>query len=111
MLVIRAMVAAANADHEIDEIERRRIFEKADFMGLSDADRRIVHAEFDRPLSIPAIAREVDGDATLGRQVYLACLLALDLDTPAERMFLERLAAALGMPPSEVQELHEQAEL
>lgn len=111
LTIMRAMVAAANADHEIDEHERRRIFEKAEFMGLSDSDRRLVHAEFERPHSVAAIAREVGGDAALSRQVYLAALLVVDLDTQCERMFLTRLAIALGLPPSEVQELHEQGEL
>ena len=111
LLVVRAMVAAANADHHIDDSERQRILSKAEFLGLDDAERRVLHAEFDRPTSIAALAREAAHDAGLSRQVYLASLLTLDLDTDEERRYLARLAEALRIPPSEVRELHEQAEL
>lgn len=110
-MVLRAMVAAANADHRIEEDERRRILSKAEFFGLSDEERRFLHAEFDRPSSIQALVREVNGDVGLSRQVYLGSLLAIDVDTDAERFYLQQLAEALGIPESEIRELHEQAEL
>lgn len=110
-LLVRAMIAAANADHQIDEQERARVLSSAEFYGLNDSDRRLLHAEFDHPASIATIARDVADDATLGRQVYLVSLLALELDNEPERLYLSRLASALGIPPSEVRELHEQAEL
>jgi len=111
LLVVRAMIAAANADHHIDDDERRSILAKFDALGLGDDERRFVHHELEQPITIAALAREVAGNATLSRQVYLASLLATDVDTEAERQYFARLAQALAMPPSEVRELEERARL
>lgn len=111
LLVVRAMIAAANADHHIDDDERRSILAKFDALGLGDEERRFVHHELEQPITIAALAREVGSNATLSRQVYLASVLATDVDTEAERQYFARLAQALSMPPSEVRELEERAKL
>ncbi len=110
LLILRAMVTAANADHRIDDEERRRILAKVETLGIDDQQRRLLHQEFDRPTPLHALAREVGNDATLSRQVYLASLLAIDPDTEAEKYYLQQLAEALGIPPSEVRELEEKAD-
>lgn len=111
LLLLRAMVAAANADHHIDEEERRRIFSKAEFHGLSSEEQRFLDREFDRPTSISGLVRAVQGDHALARQVYIVSLLAVDLDTDAERFYFQQLAEALGLSEADVRELHARAEL
>lgn len=109
LLIVRAMIAAANADHHIDDDERRSILAKFEALGLGDDERRFVHHELDQPITIAALAREVGGNASLSRQVYLASLLVTQVDTEAERQYFARLAQALAIPPSEVRELEEKA--
>ena len=110
LLLIRAMIAAANADHHIDAEERRRILGKSEFIGLSAEQRQFLDTEFDRPSTIAALAREVGQDAELARQVYVMSLLAIDLDDDAERAYLARLAQALQLPVETVAEVHRLAQ-
>jgi uncharacterized membrane protein YebE (DUF533 family) len=110
LLLIRAMIAAANADHHIDAEERRRILGKSEFIGLSGEQRQFLETEFDRPSTISALAREVGQDADLARQVYVMSLLAIDLDDDAERAYLARLAQALQLPVETVAEVHRLAQ-
>ncbi len=52
-----------------------------------------------------ALLAEVDGPQT-AVEVYGASLLAIEVDTPAERDYLRRLAQALQLDPATVQRLH-----
>ncbi len=95
-MLIRAMIAAAQADHRIDDEERRRIVEAVADAGLGDAERRWVEAEMERPVDLPSLVAAAS-TPELARQVYLASRLAIDVDAPSEEHYLNRLAAALGL--------------
>jgi len=43
-------------------------------------------------------------------EIYLASLLAIDVDTAAEKSYLSMLAARLNLPPELVTELNRQVE-
>ena len=104
LLLVRAMIAAANADHEIDEEERGRILRGLDATGLGDEERQFILAEIESPTSIGALASQAS-TRELARQVFLASLMAIDVDTAAEENYLARLAKALELDESEIQEL------
>ncbi|RMF74826.1 MAG: DUF533 domain-containing protein [Acidobacteria bacterium] len=107
-LLVRAMIAAAAADGTVDEHERRRIVEHVHRAGGDDADLARVAGWLARPPTIDELVRDVGGRAALAPQVYAAACLAIDVDTPAERDYLARLAAALGLSRETIEEIHEQ---
>jgi uncharacterized membrane protein YebE (DUF533 family) len=113
VLLIRAMVAAANADGVIDETERGRIMAKLDAARLSIEERRFMAEELNHPRTAEEIAARVRaadvGGAELARQVYLVSLLAVEVDTPQEYAYLENLAGLLGLDAAEVDNLHQTA--
>jgi uncharacterized membrane protein YebE (DUF533 family) len=98
LLLIRAMIAAANADGEISEEERRTVLAQVDEAGGSVDERRAVEAELSRPATLDQVVAQVN-DPETAQQVYLASRLAIDRETPAERAYLQYLAARLGIDP------------
>ena len=94
-LLVRAMVAAARADGHIDDAERLKIQQYLTEQGQSDAARWI-DAELARPLDPQALAREVT-DMEQATEVYLASLLAVEVDHFMERGYLDELARALKL--------------
>jgi len=98
LLLIRGMIAAAAADGSLDAEERGAIARQLDAAGLTVAERDLVLADLDRPASPEALAADA-ADPLLGAQLYAAAAaIAADV-TPAERVFLDRLAAALHLAP------------
>ena len=106
-LLIRVMVAAANADMRIDEQERTRILGKIEESGANQAAREFVEREMRQPMSIDDIARQVTGP-DVAAQVYAAALAAIDVDKAMERRFLQTLAQRTGLDAEIVGEIHDQ---
>ena len=98
------MIAAANADHHVDEAERARIVEALEAAEASAEDRAYVLRELESPASMAQLAAQATTPELAG-EVYMASLMAIDLDTEAERNYLQRLAARLGLPDERVREL------
>jgi len=97
MLLIRAMIAAANADGEIAPDERRRIESKLDQAGAGADERAVLERELQNPLSVDQIVRQVHDQET-AEQVYLASRIAMNPDTAAEKAYLDFLASRLNIP-------------
>lgn len=95
-VLIRAMIAAANADHNIDEVERQKILAKIDENGLSEPERQFLIKEMDSPLEIQSIAQQVNSQ-DVAEQVYLVSIIAMFVDSEAEKNYLKRLARALNL--------------
>jgi len=96
VLLIRAMIAAANADGVLDDTERMRILAQLEGTGLSDEEKDFLFAEFGAPRSLEEIAAAVDGQVAAA-QVFTVSLMAVDADTPEEREYLEALRLALNL--------------
>jgi uncharacterized membrane protein YebE (DUF533 family) len=96
ILLIRAMIASANADHNIDEQERQKIVAKMAESGLSTDDRGFLENELANPLELRSLIEQIN-TPELAEQVYVASLLAVDLDSDAERNYLRRLAKGLNL--------------
>lgn len=97
LLLIRAMIAAAKADGAIDAEEQRRIIGKLKEAGADANALAFVEQEIAHPSSIDTLVAEVPDQMTAA-QVYMASLFAIDVDTPAEKAYLARLAERLGLP-------------
>lgn len=105
-LALRAMIAAAKADGQVDAAEMDRILGQLKPDQMSEGERRFVLDELNKPLDVAAIAREARTPAQAA-EVYAASLLAIDIDTEHEREYLRSLAAALRLDPGVVAFLHQ----
>jgi uncharacterized membrane protein YebE (DUF533 family) len=107
-LIIKAMVAAANADGKVDDEELSTIKHKILEMHLSDADAQRLEKIIDSPLSAQELGRLVGGDV-VAAEVYLAARLLIDEHSSlAEKMFLEDLVVALQLSHELCAELDKQ---
>jgi len=104
-LALQAMIAAAKADGQIDQDEMNRILGRLDADDVTDAERRFVLDEIRKPLDPADLAKDVRNHAQAA-EVYAASLLAIDIDSEAERAYLRNLAAALRLDPGVVSFLH-----
>ncbi|WP_372394727.1 DUF533 domain-containing protein [Azospirillum sp. HJ39] len=96
LLLIRAMIAAANADGRISPDEQRRILDSLDAAQAEPEDRRIVEAELRAPRPLDEIVRDVH-DPETAEQVYLASELAVRGGSEVDRQYLAYLASRLGL--------------
>jgi len=96
-VIVKAMLNAAKADGQIDQKEIKRILGKLQEGGLTEEEKRFFLAEVEKPGDLRSIAASAGGDIELGAQVYAASLLAIEVDTEAERSYLKQLAAELGL--------------
>ncbi len=106
LLMVQAMIAAAAADGRIDDEERNGIHARAESAGLDAQTRAFLQRELDAPRSLEAIVAaarpEIAGD------LYAASAFAISIDTDAERAWLDRLAAGLGLTPQTRATIHQQ---
>ncbi|MEI2420227.1 DUF533 domain-containing protein, partial [Arthrospira platensis SPKY2] len=92
LAIVRSMIAAAKADGHIDNAERERIFGQISQLGLGAEEKAFLFDEIARPLDIDAIvALGVSPQVSI--DIYTASLLAIEVDTPAEKAYLQMLAA------------------
>ncbi|HEU0006851.1 MAG TPA: tellurite resistance TerB family protein [Terriglobia bacterium] len=96
LLLIRAMIAAANADHAVDEVERQAILGKVTASGLGAEERSFIEQELSNPLDLRTLVAQVKSPE-IAEQMYAASVLALEVDSDAERNYLQRLASALNL--------------
>lgn len=106
VLLIRAMIAAANADGAIDQEERQRILDKFRDADLSAEEHSFLVHELFSPASLDAIVSQV-GAPELARQVYGVSLLAITVDTDAERAYLQTLGQRLGLSQADRDSMHQ----
>jgi uncharacterized membrane protein YebE (DUF533 family) len=105
-LMISAMISAAKADGAIDASEVQRTVGKLEAAGSDPQTRQLITDEMLKPLDIDALIARAR-TPQLAAEVYAASLLAIEVDTPAERDYLRRLADGLHLDPATVQRLHQ----
>ena len=96
-IVLKAMINAAKADGQIDQGEMQRIVGKLEDAGMSAEDQRYVLTEMKNPMNTQALIAAANGRPTLAAQIYAASLLAIEVDTPAEKSYLDQLAGGMGL--------------
>lgn len=102
--LIRSMIAAAHADGLIDAEERAGILERALDAGLDASTQQFLMSELRAPATLEQIVAATR--PALRLETYAAALLAIQVDTEAERAWLDRLAAALGLSAEDRQRVH-----
>jgi uncharacterized membrane protein YebE (DUF533 family) len=104
-LTVKAMVNAAKADGRMDEDEMQKIVGEMQEDGITQAERDYLLAEVRKPLNTNEIVRGVP-NRQVAAQVYVASLLAIEVDTPAEKAYLQTLARDLNLDSQVVRQIH-----
>lgn len=107
--VLRALIAAAKADGEIDARERQMIDEE---IGKHTDDPQLqqwFNAEVAKPLDANEVATAANGDQAMAAEMYLVSVILVDDQQDAERNYLDELAAALRIDPQLQVHLEQQA--
>jgi uncharacterized membrane protein YebE (DUF533 family) len=102
--LIRAMIAAAKADGEIDSVEGQRLFGEMDRLDLDAEERAFLLQELSRPVDLDGIVGAASSPE-LAAEIYAASLMAIDVSNQAESAYLQLLATRLGLQPALVSEL------
>ena len=105
VLLIRAMIAAANADGVIDEEERNGILKKLETMDLSDQEHSFIVKELLSPAGLGDIVSQVK-TPEMAKKVYTVSLLTIEVDTDAERTYMNTLAQQLSLNESDLNDIY-----
>jgi uncharacterized membrane protein YebE (DUF533 family) len=104
--LIRAMIAAAKADGQIDGAETDKIFGHIDTLGLGDEERSFLLAEINKPRA----ARDIAGFATTpeeAAEIYAVSVMAVNPNGLAERLYLGDLSRLLKLEPALAKTIHD----
>ena len=105
VLLIRAMIAAANADGVIDKDERNRILKKLETLDLSNQEHSFIVKELLFPAGLEDIAAQVKSPE-MAKMFYTVSLLAIEVDTDAERTYMNTLAQRIGLTESDIDDIY-----
>lgn len=108
--LVRAMIMAAKADGVIDEAERQRIVMHLATAGVGQEERQFFLGEMEKPIDLDLLVKAV-ANPTQAQEVYIASLLTIDINTPAEKAYMRNLARALNLDKATVKELHERFDI
>jgi uncharacterized membrane protein YebE (DUF533 family) len=95
---IQAMIAAAAADGRIDSDEHEKLVSGLTQAGLGSEAEAFLAKELNSPCSVEELAASVKTPQE-AVQLYTAARIAVADNSPAEKQFLAKLAAALGLDP------------
>ena len=105
-LTVRAMINAAKADGHIDKDETERLVGKLREDGITDEEQRFVMEEMRKPMNIDAIVQAVPNEQ-VAAQIYTASLMEINVDTDAEKRYMQELASKLGLNRQVMAYLHQ----
>ena len=109
LILVRAMIAVARTDGRLDAQESQLIFQKINSLGLDSDSQNLLVQEMGHPVDVDAIVNSASSPE-IAAEIYIASLLAIDVDNSAEKSYLAMLAARLQLPPALVKELEVQVE-
>ena len=96
-IIITAMIDAAKADGQVDADEFQRITSSLKQNGLGQDGMNYVIQKLQGPMETAKIVAAVKGRPELAAEVYSASLMAINVDTDAERKYLAKLGKAMGL--------------
>jgi uncharacterized membrane protein YebE (DUF533 family) len=96
-IIVLAMINAAKADGAIDQVELQKIVGKLEEGGIDQEEREYFMKESIKPMDLEGVIASADGRADLAAEIYAASLLAIEVDTPLELEYMQKLAAGLGL--------------
>lgn len=105
MKMVLAMIAAAAADGTIDGAEMDVLITAIDDAPIESEEKARLTTALNDPPTVEAVAALASGDEEAS-ELYGAALSTIEVDTPAEDLFLRRFARALQLEPELVSALH-----
>ena len=102
-VLLSAMISAAKADGQLDDEEKRKITEHLG--DVSEEEAAFVASELQKPLDLDALVASVPSG--LEQQTYLMSLMAIDLDSKEEAVYLDSLRKGLNISEQASNEIHE----
>lgn len=105
VILLKAMLAAAKADGEVDEEEQKLIEQQIQSMGLEGEVSDMLKGSLVTPLSASAVARMAEGDQAIAAEIYLVSSIVAGKDNIQEKLYMDSLAKALGLPDDLVEQL------
>ena len=105
VLLIRAMIASACADGELDTAEKSRILKRLESVDLDEEETAFIKTELDNPRAADDLIAEVTSPA-IAQQVYAVSLMAVNVDTKAEKTYLRNLADQLNLSEADRAKVH-----
>ncbi|MCV6574455.1 MAG: tellurite resistance TerB family protein [Cohaesibacter sp.] len=105
-VLVSAMIAAAKADGQIDAAEHQAIFGKIEELDLSNDEKAFLFDQLNKPMDIDSLVASSNSQEQ-AMEIYIASLMAIEVDSPAEQAYLSMLAARLGLEPALTQQIHQ----
>lgn len=102
-VLLRAMVNAAKADGRIDDAEQSKIL--GQLKEASEDELEMVRQQVQAPLDMQGVIDSVPNG--MEQQVYLMSLLAINLDSKPEALYLDKLARALNISNEASNSIHD----
>lgn len=99
LLYVRAMIAAAMSDGEIDAGEQQQLVGGLEALGLGQHAAQFLQQEMENQASIQDLVQAA-GAPAVALQAYVAARLAIEPDTRDEQAFLQALAQGFGIDAS-----------
>ena len=106
--ILRALIAAAKADGQIDDAEQQMIHSEIRRHTDDPQLQQWLDDEVARPLDVTEVAQAAT-DPAIASEMYLASVMLVDDQHAAERKYLDELAAALKIDPQLQVQLEQQA--
>lgn len=107
LAILKAMIAAAKADGQIDEREHQLISGELSKQSGDPAIKQWLEKELQAPLDAASVA-DCATDTGMAAEMYLASVLVVDEENTQERDYLDTLAAHLKLDPDLQVELEAQ---
>jgi uncharacterized membrane protein YebE (DUF533 family) len=107
VVLLRAMIAAAQADGHIDAAEKQVIMDK---MGNQNFDAELldfIRSEIENPPTVETLA-SLAGSETEAAEMYLAARIVIDQTNDDERQWLTSLQQSLNLQPGLVTEMEKE---
>nr|WP_320011960.1 DUF533 domain-containing protein [uncultured Desulfobulbus sp.] len=94
--LIQVMAAAAHADGEMDADEERAVLDKLRGAELSQEEKMFLLGELHQPKTIDELVEGIN-DPAVAKTMYMLAVATVEIDTEAERIWLDTLAGRLGI--------------
>jgi uncharacterized membrane protein YebE (DUF533 family) len=94
--MIQTMIAATHADGTMDEQEEQAVLDRLKSENLSQDEKMFLLTELHNPKSIEELTDGIT-DPSAAKAMYMLAVSGIAIDTDAERLWLDQLAAQLGL--------------
>jgi len=107
VVLLRTMIAAAQADGHIDAAEKQIIMEKMGNQNFNVQVLEFLRSEIESPPTVDTLAGLAESE-TAGAEMYLAARVVIDQTNADEKQWLEALQHALKLQPDFVTEMEKE---